>query len=251
MVSRAQLDRYLDDYLACERFNDYAPNGLQVAGREQINLLVTGVTASLALLEAAVAIGADAVLVHHGYFWKGEDPRIVGMKRDRLVLLMRHEVNLFAYHLPLDAHPSCGNNVQLGRHLNIEVEGALDGAEAGMVWHGRLPSSMPAQEWACHVSNRLGRSVTHVSGGARAIRTVGWCTGAGQRYIDAAADARLDAFITGEISEQTVHVARERGIHFIAAGHHATERYGVQALGEHLAQQFCTSVQFVDIDSPA
>lgn len=251
MVNRAQLEHYLHEYLACERYSDYAPNGLQVAGREQVHSMVTGVTASLALLEAAVDIGADAVLVHHGYFWKGEDPRIVGMKRDRLALLMRHEVNLFAYHLPLDAHPECGNNVQLARQLGVEVDGVLGGADAGMVWRGRLPSPLAAEEFAEQVSRLLGRSVTQVSGGAHPICTLGWCTGAGQRYIELAANAGLDAFVSGEISEQTVHVARELGIHFFAAGHHASERYGVQALGQHLAQQFCMVVQFVDIDSPA
>lgn len=251
MVSHVQLERYLLNYLTCDRFSDYAPNGLQVAGRAQIGTLVTGVTASLALLQAAVDLGADAVLVHHGYFWKGEDPRVIGMKRERLALLLRHDVNLYAYHLPLDAHPECGNNAQLGRHLGIEMNGALENGESGVIWRGSLPSPMSADEFAQHVSQRLGRPVIHVSGGSRAVRTLGWCTGAGQRFIEAAANAGLDAFLTGEISEQTVHVARELGIHFIAAGHHATERYGVQALGQHVAQHFGIKVQFVDIDSPA
>jgi len=251
MVNRTQLERYLHDYLACDRFSDYAPNGLQVAGREQVGSLVTGVTASLALLEAAIDIGADAVLVHHGYFWKGEDPRIIGMKRARLALLMRHDVNLFAYHLPLDAHPECGNNVQLGHKLGIDVDGTLGGPEAGMVWQGRLSLPMAAEEFAQEVARRLARPVTHVSGGARPVRSLGWCTGAGQRYIELAASAGLDGFLSGEISEQTVHVARELGMHFFAAGHHATERYGPQALGQHLAKQFGIAVQFVDIDNPA
>lgn len=251
MVDRAQLERYLHEYLACDRFNDYAPNGLQVAGRGQVSSLVTGVTASRPLLEAAIQSGADAILVHHGYFWKGEDPRISGMKRDRLALLIRNDVNLFAYHLPLDAHPECGNNVQLGRCLGVDIDGTLGGAEAGMVWHGRLPAPIAAEEFAQDVSRRLRRPVTHVSGGARPIRSLGWCTGAGQRYIELAANAGLDGFLSGEISEQTVHVARELGIHFFAAGHHATERYGPQALGQHLAERFGIAVQFVDIDNPA
>lgn len=251
MVSRAQLERYLLDYLACDRFNDYAPNGLQVEGRARIGTLVTGVTASLALVQAAVDRGADAVLVHHGYFWKGEDARVVGMKRARLALLMRHELNLFAYHLPLDAHPECGNNAQLGQRLGVTAGSPLEGAEFGMIWRGGLASPVPAEVFAETVSQRLGRPLTLVSGGSHPVRTLGWCTGAGQRFIEAAASAGLDAFVTGEISEQTVHVARELGIHFIAAGHHATERYGVQALGQHLAQHFGIKTEFVDIDSPA
>lgn len=251
MVSRADLERYLHAYLNCDRFSDYAPNGLQVAGRDNIRTMVTGVTASAALLQAAVEAGADAVVVHHGYFWRGEDPRVVGIKRARLGLLLGHDINLFAYHLPLDAHPQCGNNVQLAKRLDIDAQGCLPGSEAGVVWWGRVGDAVEGEEFARHVGARLGRSVTYVRGTARSIRTVGWCTGAGQRYINAAADAGLDAYITGEISEETVHVARERGVHFIAAGHHATERYGVQSLGQHLAQQFGVAVQFVDIDSPA
>jgi dinuclear metal center YbgI/SA1388 family protein len=202
------------------------------------------------LLEAAVEAGADAVLVHHGYFWQGEDPRIIGMKQRRLGLLLRNEVSLLAYHLPLDAHPECGNNVQLARRLGWRIDGCIE-SSASLVWHGvvaqpTLPSALTEQLRQC-----LGREVTYVGDGQREIRRIGWCTGAGQKYLPLAAEFGLDAFITGEISEPTVHVARELGVHFYAAGHHATERYGVQALAQHLQERFGVSAQFIDVDSPA
>lgn len=241
-----------DKLLLPEQFDDYCPNGLQVEGKPQVNKIISGVTASYALLEAAVAQRADAVLVHHGYFWKGEDPRVVGMLRRRLGLLLANDISLIAFHLPLDAQPDFGNNVQLARQLDIDVTGGLDTNRAisiGLV--GELPVAMNAEQFAAHIEARLGRRPVHVAGAASQIKTVAWCTGAAQGFIERAAYAGADAYITGEISEPTTHIARETGIHFFAAGHHATERFGVCALGDMLAERLGIEHQFIDIDNPA
>jgi dinuclear metal center YbgI/SA1388 family protein len=200
------------------------------------------------MIDAAIEADADLLLVHHGYFWKGEDATITGIKQKRISALLGAELGLLVYHLPLDAHPEYGNNAQLARLLGFEVEGSLN--EEGIGQYGCLASPMTLDTLSLHVGDRLGRAVMPVSGGEHEIRRLGWCTGAAQGYIDQAADLGLDAYISGEISEQTVHVARERGIHYLSAGHHATERLGVQALGQHLADQFGISHQFIDIDNP-
>lgn len=236
--------------LSPERFQDYCPNGLQVEGRQQIKLLVSGVTASMALLEAARDCGADAVIVHHGYFWKGEAPVIAGMKRKRLQFLLHNDISLLAYHLPLDAHPALGNNVQLARQLDIEITGGLQSVANPIGNIGKLHESVSPENFVEKITQRLGRAPQFIAGGDHDIRTVAWCTGAAQDYIDQAAELGVDAFISGEISEQTVHAARELGIHFIAAGHHATERYGIRALGEHLGNQLQIEHRFIDIDNP-
>lgn len=252
MVDLGKLETYLDELLAPARYADYAPNGLQVEGRAQIARIVGGVTANLALIEAAVAARADAVLVHHGWFWKGEDARIRGMKRARLALLLKHELSLFAYHLPLDAHAEIGNNVQLAHVLGLSIAGALDtGMQPSLLLHGLAPAPFAPADFAAHIAARLGRIPLHVAGGPDRITSVAWCTGAGQDYIEIAARAGIDAFISGEISERTTHVAREAGIHYYASGHHATERYGVQALGARLAGQFDVDFCFIDVDNPA
>jgi dinuclear metal center YbgI/SA1388 family protein len=251
MVTLCELVDYLNSELDIGRFRDYCPNGLQVEGRQEINTLVTGVTASMALLDAAVAAGADAILVHHGYFWKGEDCCITGMKRRRLQRLLESETSLLAYHLPLDAHPVLGNNAQLARVLGFTVRGSFgqdEGMELGQ--YADLEQDLSGSALADHIAQRLGRAPLHIEGASETIHSVGWCTGAAQSYIDAAVEQGLDAFISGEISEQTVHIARECGIHYFAAGHHATERFGVQALGTHLAGQFDISHRFVDIVNP-
>ncbi len=251
MVQLGELLNYTDRLLEINQFDDYCPNGLQVEGAPQVGVLISGVTASLALLEAAVAAGADAVLVHHGYFWKGEDPRVRGMKQRRLRLLLANGVSLLAYHLPLDAHPVLGNNARLGELLGFDMTGRL--AQAGPVkigMHGELNPPLTGEALAGRIAERLGRTPLHVGGRATRIRRIGWCTGAAQRYIDEAAGLGLDAYISGEISEQTVHEARETGVHYYAAGHHATERYGIKALGEHLAERFDLAHQFIDIDNP-
>ena len=246
----SELVAYTDRLLAVENFSDYCPNGLQVQGRPEVQTLVGGVTACQALLDAAVERGADAVLVHHGYFWKGENPRVVGMKQRRLATLLRHEISLIAYHLPLDAHPELGNNAQLARVLGLTVTGTAGGnaRTPGLVMLGEPATPLSGEALAAHLAARLGREPLHIAGTATPIRRLAWCTGGAQSYIEVALNAGADAFLTGEASEQTVHMARENGLHFFAAGHHATERYGVPALGAHLAQQFHLDFVFVDID---
>ncbi|MBT8121704.1 MAG: Nif3-like dinuclear metal center hexameric protein [Gammaproteobacteria bacterium] len=251
MVALNELVSYTNDLLQADRFNDYCPNGLQVEGRPAVSTIVSGVTASMALLEAAHAGGADAVLVHHGYFWKGEDACVHGMKRARLRQLLTTDTSLLAWHLPLDAHPELGNNAQLARVLDLRQTGAF-GDDGGMnlACAGEVDEPVSPGELHARLERVLGRSPQHIDGRASVIKRVGWCTGAAQSYLEAAAAQGLDAFISGEISEQTVHVARECGIHYFAAGHHATERYGVQALGEHLAKQFGLTHRFIDVDNP-
>jgi dinuclear metal center YbgI/SA1388 family protein len=239
-----------DRYLGASKIADYCPNGLQVEGRPQVMRIVSGVTASQALLDAAVEVQADLILVHHGYFWKGENPCVTGMKQRRLKTLLRHDISLLAYHLPLDLHPEVGNNVQLARQLGITVEGLLDPANpkvVGLV--GSLAEPMLPRDFASRVHQVMGREPLLVEGSSM-IRRVGWCTGGGQGYIDQAVLAGVDLFISGEASEQTFHSARENDISFIAAGHHATERYGVQALGDYLARRFAVEHLFIDCPNP-
>jgi dinuclear metal center YbgI/SA1388 family protein len=251
-VQRAELQAYLNEFLAAERIKDYCPNGLQVEGREQIHKVITGVTACQALIDRAVAEDADAILVHHGYFWKGEPAEIQGMKKRRLQLLLANDINLFAYHLPLDVHASLGNNAQLARVMGWPEPSPLQTVEPeGVVMCAELPQDEDATELAERLEQRLGRKLFCAEHQQQKIRRIAWCTGGGQGFIDAAALAGCDAFITGEVSEPTIHSAREQGIAFYAAGHHATERYGIQALGEHLAERFGIEHQFIDIDSPA
>ncbi|MEO4045771.1 Nif3-like dinuclear metal center hexameric protein [Pseudomonas sp. CAU 1711] len=241
-----EAERFLD----AARIADYCPNGLQVEGRPQVRRIVSGVTASQALLDAAVEAEADVVLVHHGYFWKGEDARITGIKRRRLQTLLTNDISLLAYHLPLDVHPQVGNNVQLARQLEITVEGPLDPDNPKVVGLlGSLAEPMSPRDFARRVQEVLGREPLLVEG-AGTVRRVGWCTGGGQGYIDDAIAAGVDLFLTGEASEQTFHSARENGISFIAAGHHATERYGVQALGDYLARRFAIEHLFIDCPNP-
>jgi dinuclear metal center YbgI/SA1388 family protein len=251
MVTLSELVNYTDELLDIHQFNDYGPNGLQVEGKKELQHIVSGVTASQALVDAAIDAGADGLLVHHGYFWKGEDPCITGMKRNRLARLLKADVSLLAYHLPLDAHPVYGNNAQLAQLLGFEVQGNFGrgpGDQLGV--YGMLDTPLTPDALSAHIQAQLGRKPLHIAGSATEIRTVAWCTGAAQGYIEQAVRTGADAFISGEISEQTVHVARETGLHFYSAGHHATERYGVQALGEHLATHFGISHQFIDIDNP-
>ncbi|MGL4753436.1 MAG: type 2 GTP cyclohydrolase I [Aeromonadaceae bacterium] len=252
-MNHLQLEAVISDLLNCGRFKDYAPNGLQVEGRAEVRRVVTGVTASQALLDAAVACQADAVLVHHGYFWGNEAPSIRGMKKRRLQTLLSHDINLYAYHLPLDAHPVVGNNAQLARQLDITVTGALDPQDpCCLILGGELSQAMTGDALAQHLQQRLGREILHCGDTAPTlIRRLAWCTGGGQGYLAQAAASGVDAFITGEVSEQTIHIAREMGIHFYAAGHHATERYGIQALGHWLMQTHGLDVQFIDIPNPA
>ncbi|MDF2177588.1 Nif3-like dinuclear metal center hexameric protein [Aliiglaciecola sp. CAU 1673] len=250
-LSRESLLSFLNETLKPERIKDYCPNGLQVEGKSQINRIITGVTASQALIDAAIAQQADAIFVHHGFFWRGEDPRVVGMRKRRLQALLAHDISLFAYHLPLDIHPQLGNNAQLAKLLDIETEGGLETDNPQSVaMRGRFKTALTAAQLALRIEEKLERKPL-VEGHGGTIHTVAWCTGGGQSFIEQAAEQGVDAFISGEVSEQTIHVARECGIQFFAAGHHATERYGAKAVGELLAQKFDVDVRFIDIDNPA
>ena len=251
MIQTGPLETYCDELLNATAFDDYCPNGLQVdAGTVEINRIVSGVTASAALIEAAAAAGADLLLVHHGYFWKGEGATLTGIKGQRVRLLMREGINLLAYHLPLDAHPELGNNRTLGDRLAFTGAAALPGS-GGLIWTAELPGGLAPAALSSRITGALGREPMHIAGGRTVdIRRIGWCTGAAQGYLEQAAGAGMDAFISGEISEQTVHLAREWGIHYFAAGHHATERFGVQALGEHLEKKFSLHHQFIEIPNP-
>lgn len=246
MANRSDVLAKINEWLAPENFQDYAPNGLQVEGSESVGVIVSGVTASQALIDEAVKQNADMILVHHGYFWKGEDQTIRGMKKNRIKQLLDNDINLVAYHLPLDDHPEYGNNRQLADILGIQNPRPM----GGLVWQGELPEPMSSEKFGLHLARALNRQPLHVGNGPEMIKTVAWCTGAAQGFINVALDAGVDAYISGEISEPTTHTARECGIHYYAAGHHATERYGVQALGEALAREFGVKHQFIDCDNP-
>lgn len=251
-MNNLQLEKLLNEKLSPQLIKDYAPNGLQVEGSSEIKKIVTGVTASQALIDKAVEINADALLVHHGYFWKGEPEPIRGMKGKRIRTLIKSDINLYGYHLPLDIHPELGNNAELARLLDIEVEGGLEGHPQSVALFGRLKQPMSGAEFASKINSVLSREPLHIApeNAEKMIETVGWCTGGGQDYIELAAQHRLDAFISGEISERTTYSARELDIHYFAAGHHATERYGIKALGEWLASEHGLNVEFIDIDNP-
>ncbi|QHD50272.1 Nif3-like dinuclear metal center hexameric protein [Vreelandella aquamarina] len=253
MNHRDQLVTACDHQLRATQFKDFTVNGLQVEGREQVRRVMTGVTACQALLEEAVAWQADMVLVHHGYFWKNEPVPITGMKQRRIKTLLANDISLLAYHLPLDAHAEMGNNAQLAKRLGWKVEGCLDGELGeGLLWSGRLVTPQSVSALAQQVGAILEREPLVVEAPSREpIERIAWCTGGAQDMITAAYEAGAQVFISGEISERTTHLAREMGIHYLAAGHHATERYGVQAMGEWLASEFGVEHRFVDIDNPA
>ncbi len=252
MTDRQQLLQAFDALLQPERFRDYGPNGLQVEGRQQVRKIVSGVTASRALIEAAIAARADAIFVHHGLFWRGQDGRVTGWMKQRLALLLAHDINLYAYHLPLDAHPELGNNAQLGLRLGLLSLSRFGEQELGFL--GRRQDGgefRDARALARHVEQALGRPVTLVDSGPGAIKHIGWCTGGAQGYFEAAIAAGADAFITGEISEPQAHYARECGVAYLACGHHATERYGAPAAAGHVAARLGVAHEFIDIDNPA
>ena len=250
VIDRDDLAKYLARTLDITRFRDFCPNGLQVEGRREIKKLVSGVTASQALLEAAIEKDADAILVHHGYFWRGEDARVIGQKHKRLKLLLTNDVNLFAYHLPLDTHAEFGNNAQLALRLDLQVESRFGDDDLG--WMGKMkdPSITTVGKLALQVERRLGRRPLVIGDAAQKLGNIGWCTGAAQSLLTDAVGAGATVYLSGEISEPTVHLARESGVAYLACGHHATERYGVQALGDHLAAQFGIAHHFIDIDNP-
>jgi dinuclear metal center YbgI/SA1388 family protein len=250
MTDAKTLGQALDALLEPEQFKDYGPNGLQVEGDREVRLLVSGVTASRALIEAAIEANADAILVHHGLFWRGQDGRVTGWMRERLRLLLTHGIHLFAYHLPLDAHAELGNNAQLGRVLGLRADGRFGEQNLGFIGQGDQTWAT-AQSLADHVARVLGRQVTCVSGHERPIRRVAWCTGGAQGYFESAVAAGADVFITGEISEPQAHLARETGVAFLACGHHASERYGAAAVGARIAQDLGLAHRFIEIDNPA
>ena len=249
-MQRREFNQLLNDILKPHLIKDFCPNGLQVEGTNEIKKIVTGVTASQALIEAAIEQQADAILVHHGFFWKGESQPITGMKKRRIGALLANDINLFGYHLPLDIHPAVGNNAQLAKLLDIEIEAGLEPTSNSVAMKGRLKTPLSGEDFADKIAKVLNRTpLTSLVRSAK-IETIALCTGGGQGYIDLAADQGIDAYLTGEASEQTIHSSREQNIDFFAAGHHATERYGVKALGELLAQEHGFDVTFIDIDNP-
>jgi len=252
-VQRSQLVNRLNELLKPHLVNDYCPNGLQVEGSENVSRIVTGVTASMALIDQAITQDADTILVHHGYFWKGETPALVGMKQKRIKKLLAHNINLFAYHLPIDIHPQLGNNVQLGKILGLHNIQAVNSiSPIGIVMQGELSEAQSLSQICERVQSSLARKPMSIDAGEHLVKKLAWCTGGGQNYIDQLVDQGIDAFLSGEISEQTVHSAREQNIHYISAGHHATERYGVKAVGEWLASEYNDlHVAFVDVENPA
>jgi len=243
-----ELSDYIGRLLDVSRFRDYCPNGIQVEGRDEILRIATGVTASQRLLEAATDWKADAIIVHHGYFWKNEDATVTGIKKRRIAHLLQHDVSLLAYHLPLDAHPELGNNAQLAKYLGLLP--SIRFGEQEIAWSGTLQKPQSINQFADHVTHALQRAPLVIGDGKRTLHKIAWCSGAAQSYFEQAVALGVDAFLTGEISEQNVHVAEETGVAFIAAGHHATERFGVQALGQHLAQQFKIEHRFFDMNNP-
>ena len=259
LITAQALTEFCDDYLSANAFQDYAPNGLQVYGGRSIKRIVTGVTACEALIDAAIADNADAIIVHHGYFWKGEPAPLTGMKGQRIRKLMQHGISLIGYHLPLDAHPVIGNNAKLAESLDMTIIGALYPAETHPVGNIAICTAQTAQSLIAQITQALGRIPLHISAeynvninaSNRLIERVGICTGGAQDMIEQAALMGCDAFISGEISERTTHIARELGIDYFACGHHATERGGIEALGNIIAQQFDLPVTFIDIDNPA
>ncbi len=249
MIEREALVSHLQALLEVDRFKDYGPNGLQVEGRTQVRKVVTGVTASLALIEAAAAEGADAILVHHGLFWRGQDGRVTGWMRQRLGQLIAHDINLLAYHLPLDAHSALGNNAQWGQRLGLVANGRF--GEQGLGFIGPAPAGLTLDTLGAQLTQALDRAPVVVPGDGRPLSRVAWCSGGAQGHFEQAIAAGADVFLTGEISEPQAHLARETGVAFLACGHHASERYGVQALGEHLAGQFELTHAFIEVPNPA
>jgi dinuclear metal center YbgI/SA1388 family protein len=248
MADRVEIEAHLNALLGPELFKDYGPNGLQVEGRDSVRCLVSGVSASLAFIEAAIGAGADALLVHHGLFWRGQDGRVTGWMKQRLARLLAADVSLFAYHLPLDAHPEFGNNAQLARQLGLTADARFGDQQLGFAGPAPGPS---LESFARHVGAVLRRPPTVVPGDGRPLRRVAWCTGGAQGFFEAAIDHGADVFLTGEISEPQAHLARETGVAFLACGHHATERYGAPAVAAQVAEEFGLTHRFIEIDNPA
>lgn len=250
-VSLKTLVSYLDEYLHARAIQDYCPNGLQIEGRPEVKKIIGGVTATQALIDLAIANNADAIMVHHGFFWKGEDQAITGIKKNRIQALLQHNISLIAYHLPLDVHPIVGNNAQLAQRLNLEITGPLDpSSKLSIGVAAKLKKPMNSKEFKDFVSESLGRECLQIGDDSKLLKTIGLCTGAAQGMISQAVDLGLDAYLSGEISEPTVHIASESGVNYFSAGHHATERGGIMALGKHLQQEFQIDFEFIDLYNP-
>jgi len=251
MIERDKLGIYLHDCLACDDFSDYAPNGLQVEGKPSITCVCTAVTASEAVIKQAIDLKADALLTHHGYFWRGEDPTITGIKRRRIGELLKYNINLFAYHLPLDCHPTVGNNACLARVLGVDnIQMHTAGKTKNLLWSGTLPTAVTVSSLSELLNKKLKREPLHVSGTEKKIRRIAWCSGAAQDFIEEASQLGVDAYLSGEISERTYYQAQELGIHYFSCGHHATERFGIQALGLDISERFDLEHHFIDSDNP-
>lgn len=244
-MQRDELIRYIDTFLEVDVYKDYAPNGLQIEGRPEIHKIITGVTACQALIDVAIEKKADAILVHHGYFWKSEPQQIIGFKQKRIKSLLQNDINLIGYHLPLDGHTELGNNAQLAKLWGLEVM-----EQDGLLFTGKFQESVSIEDFFQQVSVSLNREPLWLKGGPKEISQITWCSGGAQGYIDQAIAKGSDLYISGEVSEQTTHLARECQIHYFAAGHHATEIHGVRALGNHLAEKFNLDVEFIDIPNP-
>jgi dinuclear metal center YbgI/SA1388 family protein len=250
MAERIEVEAFLQQLLQPEAFKDYGPNGLQVEGRPQVRSIASGVTASLAFIDAALAAGADTLLVHHGLFWRGQDGRLTGWLKARVARLLAHELNLFAYHLPLDAHPELGNNAQLGLRLGLAADARFGDQELGFI--GPAPGALDTVAGLVQaVRDQLGREAVLVPGDGRPLRRIAWCTGGAQGHFEDAIAAGADAFLTGEISEPQAHLARETGVAFLACGHHASERFGAPAVAAAVAARFGLAHRFIEIDNPA
>lgn len=251
MIEATELSSYLDQLLGCANFDDYAPNGLQIEGIRDIRLICTAVTASLEAIDEAVALGANALLVHHGYFWRGEPAVLTGMKRQRIARLIQHNLNLYAYHLPLDCHPELGNNACIAHILGIkQPKMHTVGRIPNLFWTGSFHKEKSPDVFFSELSQHFGREPIYVAGNNRPIQHLAWCSGGAQDYIEQAHALGADAYISGEISERTYYQAKELGIHYFACGHHATERYGIQALGSHLASKYELEHHFIDSPNP-
>jgi len=244
MVNNTILEKYLSEYLNVSKFSDYCPNGLQVEGKSDICKIISGVSANQDLIDQAIEEQADALLVHHGFFWKNESTVITGIKKNRIKALLDNHINLFAYHLPLDAHPVIGNNIQLALRFNIQNPQPIGET---LVWQGEVDASL--HEVVQSVINVTSRAPLVFGNKDKKIKKITWCSGGAQSYIEHAINIGADCFITGEVSEQIPAICKENDIAFISAGHHATERYGVQALGQHISQKFELDCQYVDIDN--
>lgn len=247
-MKNTELEKIISNVLNTKNIQDYAPNGLQVAGCRLIKSVITGVTASQELLKSAIQKKAEAVIVHHGYFWKNEPLVIKGIKKNRLKMILENDINLYSWHLPLDIHPKLGNNAQLGNLLGIKIVGNITPL---LLW-GKFPESISGTQLENLIHKKLNRKpFWYGETGPNHISNIAWCTGAGQSLIDKAAEFGVDAFITGDVSEPTIHSAKEQKIHFYAAGHHATECGGILSITKWLKENTHLSVSFTNISNPA